>query len=155
LIIFVVLDSIIPLSKPQTGSELSVRLVQANIGNFLKIRSEKGDTDSYESVSKKYDRLSSVDNGFKPDLIVWPETAYPETFYGSSTEIKDIFKNIMDATGAELLIGGYDQDPNANLMDFHETIFNSSILISEGKFKTAYHKNILIPFGETLPFGPF
>ena len=30
-------------------------------------------------------------------------------------------------TGSEMLIGGYDQDPAANLMDFHETIFNSSI----------------------------
>ena len=40
------------------------------------------------------------------------------------------------------------------LSTFIETVFNSSILIRDGKFQTAYHKNILIPFGETLPFGP-
>jgi apolipoprotein N-acyltransferase len=39
-------------------------------------------------------------------------------------------------------------------MDQFESIFNASLLISEGKVKSIYHKNILIPFGETLPFGP-
>ncbi len=39
-------------------------------------------------------------------------------------------------------------------MDQFESVFNASLLISDDKVKSIYHKNILIPFGETLPFGP-
>ena len=90
----------------------------------------------------------------KPDLIIWPETAYPETFIGQKSVVADLFRNIEFATQSEILIGGYDQKPEASPLDFYESVFNASILISDGKVKTAYHKNILIPFGETLPFGP-
>lgn len=156
LVIFIVVNAAFPLKVPNFEKALNVRIVQANIGNFLKIQSEKGDSDSYESVAKKYERLSTETSAFKlkPDLIIWPETAYPETFIGQKSVVADVFRNIEYVTQSEILIGGYDQDPSANPMDFYETIFNASILISDGKVKTSYHKNILIPFGETLPFGP-
>jgi apolipoprotein N-acyltransferase len=60
----------------------------------------------------------------------------------------------MKRTGAELLIGGYDHNLSKPRHEFIEAVFNSSLLLSENKLKTSYHKNILIPFGETLPFGP-
>lgn len=155
LVVFVALNAISPLKDTLSDKTLSVRIVQANIGNFLKVSSEKGDKNSYEAINKKYLELSAVQNGFTPDLIVWPETAYPNTFVGSNTRLDFIFLDIMNLTKSEMLIGGYDQDPGRSPFDFLESVYNSSILMSEHKFKTAYHKNILIPFGETLPFGPF
>lgn len=154
LTIFVILNAIYPLTDKPSDNVIPVRIVQANIGNFLKVQSERGDENSFESIRKKYEELSMLNNGFKPDLIVWPETAYPNTFYGNQSQLAETFYRIMDTTGAEMLVGGYDQDMNKSPMDFIETVFNSSILISNGKVKSAYHKNILIPFGETLPFGP-
>jgi apolipoprotein N-acyltransferase len=68
--------------------------------------------------------------------------------------LSEKFLNIMNQSGSEMLIGGYDQDMTKSSVDFIESVFNSSLLLSEGKVKSIYHKNILIPFGETLPFGP-
>lgn len=153
--LFVVLNALFPLKDRYSETNLPVRIVQANIGNFLKVESEKGDENSFESIRNRYEELSSRDNGFKPKLIIWPETAYPNTFYGVETNLDSTFTTIMEKTGSEMLIGGYDQDPDKSPMDFIESVFNSSILLSEDKVKVAYHKNILIPFGETLPFGPF
>lgn len=155
LVLFVLINALSPLKDIQTNKTLPVRIVQANIGNFLKIASEKGDTNSYEAINKIYEDLSNTANGFDPKLIVWPETAYPDTFYGDKTKLAPIFENIMKTTGSEMLIGGYDQDMTKSPFDYIETVFNSSILLSDNKVKTSYHKNILIPFGETLPFGPF
>lgn len=154
LFIFVLLNACFPIKLPSTGQKLPVRIVQANIGNFLKVSSERGDVNSYKAISETYEKLSVADSGFKPHLIVWPETAYPETFYGSETQLSEIFLSIMEQTQSELLIGGYDQDTTKSSMDMIESVFNSSLLMNEGKMKSIYHKNILIPFGETLPFGP-
>lgn len=153
--LFVILNASLPLKNPSTGLNLPVRIVQANIGNFLKVSSERGDFNSFESISNTYEKISKNDNGFIPHLIIWPETAFPDTFYGSESQVKEIFQNITRETGSEILIGGYDQDLTKSPMDMVESIFNASLLISENKVKSIYHKNILIPFGETLPFGPF
>ncbi len=152
---FVLINALLPIKENPDAKILPVRIVQANIGNFLKVSSEQGDSNSFQEINRTYESLSSEKNGFTPKLIVWPETAYPNPFYGSQTRLDPIFLNITRATGAEMLIGGYDQDMTKSPMDMIESVFNSSILISEEKVKTSYHKNILIPFGETLPFGPF
>lgn len=153
--LFVVMNALLPLKDRYSDKSLPVRVVQANIGNFLKVQSETGDANSFQAIRLLYEDLSSRKNGFSPKLIVWPETAYPNTFYGRDTRVDGTFTRIMAQTGAEVLIGGYDQDPTKSPMDFIETVFNSSILMSDNEVKVAYHKNILIPFGETLPFGPF
>lgn len=153
--LFVVLNAVMPLKDRYTDKTLPVRIVQANVGNFLKVQSEKGDANSFQSIRQRYENLSITNNGFSPKLIVWPETAYPNTFYGEQTELEDIFHTITKETGSEILIGGYDQDMTKNSFDFIESVFNSSILIRDQKVASTYHKNILIPFGETLPFGPF
>jgi apolipoprotein N-acyltransferase len=151
--LFIVINAAFPLSTSSSKDLLSVRIIQANIGNFLKISSEKGDAHSFEAVYKSYLDLSLKDNGFKPELIVWPETAYPHTFQGKDPKIDPIFHEIMEVSDAEMLIGGYVEVAGRSSNDFYESVFNSSILLSAGTVKTSYHKNILIPFGETLPFG--
>lgn len=154
MVLFVILNASFPIQNPTSGRNLPVRIVQANIGNFMKVSSERGDSNSYETISETYENLSKKDNGFTPHLTIWPETAYPDTFYGSETQLNEIFTNITSATGSELLIGGYDQDLSKSNNDYFESVFNASLLIGNGKVKSIYHKNILIPFGETLPFGP-
>lgn len=154
LVVFISINALFPIQNPDKKAELPVRIVQANVGNFLKVSSERGDHNSIHSIVGRYKSLSSQDD-FSPKLIIWPETAYPDAFYGHLSQLNRVFLDIMDQTGSELLIGGYDQDLSKPTFDVIESIFNSSILLSEGKLKTSYHKNILIPFGETLPFGPF
>jgi apolipoprotein N-acyltransferase len=152
--LFFLFNITFPLSLPSTGRQIPVRVVQANIGNFLKVNSESGDQNSFDTIAETYQSLSMKENGFRPQLIIWPETAYPHTFYGFESMLSEKFLNIMNQSGSEMLIGGYDQDMTKSSVDFIESVFNSSLLLSEGKVKSIYHKNILIPFGETLPFGP-
>lgn len=155
LAVFLVINAALPLSKETGDKNLKVRIVQANVGNFLKVASERGDQNSFESINNDYFNLSTTENGFKPDLIVWPETAFSSSFYSTTTQIPQIFSDITAKTGAEMLIGGYVQDANKDMFDIIESVFNASVLIGDNKIKSSYHKNILIPFGETLPFGPF
>jgi apolipoprotein N-acyltransferase len=153
-VIFLGLNALFPLKIHGQG-KLNVRVVQANIGNFLKVASERGDQNSYESINRDYFELSTKETGFNPDLIVWPETAYSTSFYSNNSQVPQIFSDIIQKMdGAEMLIGGYVQDSSKDPFDIVESVFNASVLMSGSRIKTSYHKNILIPFGETLPFGP-
>ncbi len=155
LVIFVGFNTLYPARNPTNTPKLAVRIVQANIGNFMKISGEQGDDVSLDVITKNYQKLSTVQNGFVPKLIVWPETAYPHPFYGQQSELSPIFGETMKSQNAEMLIGGYEQDTSKTIFDMIESIYNASLLLSDDKIKASYHKNILIPFGETLPFGPF
>jgi len=150
--IFMVVNAALPLEFKASDKTLKIRIVQANIGNFLKISSEWGDENSLSSIINSYYDLSTVKNDFQPDLIIWPETAYPNEFTLKQDIVPKLFSDIMEETKAEMLIGGYIRNPDYTS---YETVFNSSILLSNNTMKASYQKNILIPFGETLPFGPF
>lgn len=153
--LFIAINAVFPIKNPD-GKKFNVRIVQANVGNFLKVQSEQGDQNSFESINRDYYNLSTRNNGFHPDLIVWPETAFSSSFYSNSKNIPQIFVDIMkQSEGSEMLIGGYVQDANKSAFDMIESVFNASVLMNGSEVKTSYHKNILIPFGETLPFGPF
>jgi apolipoprotein N-acyltransferase len=151
--LFFGINTLLPLKNSENERSLRVRIVQANIGNFLKISSEQGEAESLRSIISDYQKLSLQETGDRPELIIWPETAYPHSFYGLNSQLDEVFINIMKATGSELLIGGYDSGSSINSMDFFESVYNSSILMRGDKVQSVYHKNILIPFGETLPFG--
>jgi apolipoprotein N-acyltransferase len=138
---------------------LRVRLTQANIGNMLKISSEKGYKDAEKTVYERYKRLALKQaRGEKPRLIIWPETAYPELLMTKyMTTIGSIPKTVQEVTtqmDAYLFTGGYDRaDPKSN--GFFETQYNAALFFSpQANFLKVYHKSKLIPFGESLPFGP-
>lgn len=159
--VFLIINVSLPLKEYPRESEdaLKIRIVQANIGNFLKLSSEKG-LGIYEVYSRYRDlSLKSQDSTENPDLIIWPETAFPKLLSSGLMKISDsaippLFKEIIDDTKADLLVGGYDM-ANSDQISF-ESEYNTAFLFNhEGKFSDYYHKRILIPFGEHLPFGPF
>lgn len=150
LFVFTLANALTPLEIKESSQLLKARIVQANIGNFLKVSSEMGDESSLSSIITSYSDLSIGDNDFKPDLIIWPETAYPNEFSKDQSILPSLFNHIMETTGAEMLIGAYTRNPDYTS---HEVVYNSSLLFSDNRIKASYYKNILIPFGETLPFG--
>ena len=152
------------LSAPDNeNKQLSIRMVQANIGNFLKLTSEEGDANSVYEVLARYKNMST-DPTISPDLIIWPETAYPRTLYSkflqnNNSEIPNLFKEIMQFQNADLFIGGYDYDKLDNTSTF-EAEYNAAFLFKSSNqslpvYDKVYHKIILLAFGETLPFGIF
>lgn len=158
--IFIFLNFYFSLSwKPQLNKDskkINIRLVQANIGNFLKLDSENGDMNSITVINQRYYEMSTNPSEHPLDLIIWPETSYPTSLQSNLAPefIPSTLKKVVAATGAELFLGGYDHLDRFNLFQF-ETEYNTGFLIgTDGKLKDFYHKMKLIPFGEGLPFGP-
>lgn len=159
--VMIVLNFILPAPyKGPALPALNVRVVQPNIGNFLKIDSERGGSNSLKSVFDTYIELSGAPSNSPIDLIIWPETAFPTLL--SSEILKSnpehsipvTLDQIIDQTQAELFFGGYDLKPSRGFNDA-ESQYNSAFLFgNDKKLREVYRKIRLIPFGEGLPFGP-
>ncbi len=140
---------------------LHIRIVQPNIGNFLKIDSERGSINSLKNVFDNYIELSTSPSASPIDLIVWPETAFPTLISSDSLKqgpelqvIPPTIDEIIEKTHSELFFGGYDLKTSADNQSYEDQ-YNSAFLIgSNKKLKEVYRKMKLIPFGEGLPFGP-
>jgi apolipoprotein N-acyltransferase len=93
------------------------------------------------------------------DLLIWPETAYPFPIdsieaKNQAASIPEIIQDVSRKTGAELIMGGYDFNKNANINSIFESEYNTVFHFNRnGELKDTYNKIILIPFGETLPLG--
>ncbi len=141
----------------ESSESIRVKLVQPNVGNFMKIASEAGDNLALKDVFARYLELSTAADESAVDLIVWPETAYPRLIQSSAMKSAPaLVKRVMEQTGADVLTGGYDQNPRANLTTQFETEYNTAFLFKadDQSLSDSYHKMKLIPFGEGLPFGP-
>jgi len=149
-----------PLNNAPREKSLNIRVVQANVGNLLKTESEAGDAMAVSDVVERYRQLSLLESPQKLDLVVWPETAYPYPFRsdllkkGEDT-LPEVFHEILARTNAEILLGGYDSLSDNLYSERFETDYNAAFLLGVGgNLSQVYRKHILIPFGETLPFGP-
>lgn len=142
--------------------QLNLRLVQANIGNNLKIDAEKFEGTAANSVQELYTQLSLQDQ-VKADLIIWPETAYPrllstEAMKENIFSIPPSIQTTVANSQAALFTGGYDYSTNGDDNNYFENQYNTAFLFKLKNEQVAlddyYYKRELIPFGETLPFGP-
>jgi len=160
LSIFVVLNFLFSLEIPKEAeSKNHIRLVQGNIGNYIKVNSEKGKLFAVNEVVETFKTLSLKERSEQVDLIVWPETAFPRLLSTDAMKLNPqivpkIFKDTILESGAELFVGGYDKNKYDEF--FFESEFNTAFHFnSSAELKDYYHKMKLIPFGESLPFGPF
>ncbi len=159
--IFLIANLLTPIEwKPeQDQNPTRLRLVQANIGNFMKLKSESGDVLSLKEIYNRYLKLSTENIDEPIDLIIWPETAYPQLLNSAilrmnSTFMPNLIRHTTTKSKAQLFFGGYDKSKSDNL-NYYETEYNAAFLINEnGDLSDVYHKQLLIPFGEGLPFGP-
>ncbi len=164
VILFIILN---PFFIPETNTskriETNIRIVQANISNFLKIDSEKGTYASVGQVINRYKSLSNKPSPFSSalDIIIWPETAYPFSLRTnleqmSETDIPLVMTQIAINQNSNLFVGGYDSQRKNDDSSYFKTESNTAFHISDsGELLDHYNKQVLIPFGETLPFGPF
>ena len=158
---FVILNFIFPLQwNPENDSSPTrLRLVQANVGNFMKLQSESGDQRSIQEIYKSYLNLSTRGAQAPIDLVIWPETAYPQLLNSAILRMNPSFvpslvQQTTSLSVAPLFFGGYDKSKEED-GNYYETEYNAAFLINkEGTFNDVYHKQLLIPFGEGLPFGP-
>lgn len=124
--------------------------IQANIGDIEKLASEKGYRQASERVMRAYYDLSdeALKLTPKPEVLVWPETAFPSTF--RSPETSDDFARDKEMESwianrkVPIAFGGYDRDMRG-------LSYNAVFYLRPDGTDTRYTKTILIPFGEYIP----
>ncbi len=126
------------LQKKPSGASIKITIVQANIAQELKWNPRAA-----PEIIKRYLTLTKKASLNHPDLIVWPETAFP----GFIWESPELFENLKEFTARikiPLLLGVIRQ--------IGEDYYNSALLISaEGVVVEEYDKMHLVPFGEYIP----
>ncbi|MBM7556635.1 apolipoprotein N-acyltransferase [Halanaerobacter jeridensis] len=118
-----------------TKTNFRVGIVQPNIPQHKKL-----DSDYYSQLEKKLVRLSETEiQKNKPDLLVWPETAILRSY-----NLDRKFPYLKDYR-TPLYVGGFVRQGNGPL--------NSALLVNDqGEIVNRYSKNILVPWGEYVPF---
>lgn len=131
---------------------LRIGLVQHNMEDVEKSALKGLSVTAIRDILFKLKSMSKTLAAQSPDLIVWPETAYPFVFpFRKKTEtFGDGYANfVFDAVkelGVPLLFGGYESDTDRD--------YNSALLLgADGSAKDFYRKNVLLIFGEYFPLG--
>jgi len=119
-----------------------VSVVQGNIPQGL-----KWDTRYAKDILGTYADLTRRAAEDKPDLIIWPETAYPY-LVGRGDDPAEEISSLAKELGVPIL-AGVIYSPG-------DGYYNSAVLFSGGKgFERKYDKLHLVPWGEYVPFGGY
>ncbi len=126
-------------SESLEGKEkIKVALIQASIPQEI-----KWNPASWPFIMEKYLDLTKEAAGQKPDLIVWPETAFPG-FLWEAPELFADLKEFVSQIKIPLLLGIVTQR--------EESFYNTAVLIGKnGNVAGQYDKLHLVPFGEYIP----
>lgn len=134
----------------RVAPRLRAAIAQANIGNVEKLASERGNRATVMDVLRRYGELSDreVTGPRRPDLLVWPETAYPLAWgarrSADDEEVEQELKTYARERNVAMVFGGYHRAGG--------TEFNSAIALATDGSWSVYHKYVLVPFAETYPF---
>ncbi|MCY4644408.1 MAG: apolipoprotein N-acyltransferase [Bacteriovoracales bacterium] len=163
LALFLAANAFFPLPPYRGGEiELSTRIVQANIGSALKVAAEKGFEGANTYIENRYRHLSLKESAKPLDLIIWPETAVPNPLNShliarGRKGWPPFIEEVIRGSRAQMAVGVYDSTGSSrpHLPPYFESEYNALFHIGrDGELKGRYRKHRLIPFGETMPFGP-
>lgn len=120
---------------------INIRIVQPNIAQHLKWAPES----KYQAFAKHLE-ISSIKTGFRPDVIVWPESSIPFILSRESR-----MRSVMAETlpeGSYLITGAVRTEGNEGTQKFWNSV---QVLDDSGKIIAYYDKHHLVPFGEFVP----
>lgn len=134
-------------SPPQRGERpWRVAVVQGNID-----QSVKWNPAFQKKTVEIYRRLSRATFGFRPDLIVWPETAVP-FFFQDDGPLAQRVVSVPRDSGADLIFGS----PAYRMGEGPVRLYNRAFDLSPaGEVRGYYDKIHLVPFGEYVPLKKF
>ena len=153
ILFFILFSILFPVRNIGPHKLLNARIVQGNISSEDKIVSEGKNATKKDEVISTYEILSNEGLKENTDLIIWPETAYPEKVHPyidgkNNLLLPKRMKDFLNSTKKNLVYGSYIPNFQSNNFDF----FNSVIHSNYNSNNRIYHKNILMPFGEKIPF---
>ena len=128
--------------------------------SMLKVSLVSGDTPEYvkrdkayfNRLKERYRKLTLQAAKDHPDLIVWPESSTPGYIRGDPN-VLTYAKNITDTTHIPLLVGSSSRGKIRVGDEVIKKSLDGAFLVDgNGNIAFSYHKMILVPFGEYLPF---
>jgi len=126
------------------GTPLRIALIQGNIPQDM-----KWEPKFQEETVRSYTDLTLEGRSFRPELIIWPETATP-FFFQDSLSFRTRILDLARQMGAPLLFGSPAFDRKGREVQY----FNSAFLVSpDGRILGRYDKIHLVPFGEYAPLS--
>ena len=134
------------LNKPTSLLKEShlINVIQPNI-----IQAIKWKKTLKSNHHKKLIDLSKINhdkNNYLSTLNIWPETAFLGLYPRDKRLLQDLSKKFLNPQKNEFLFTG-------SIYKNQDNYFNSALLInSKTEIKNIYNKNILVPFGEFIPF---
>lgn len=124
---------------PTGDSKTRIALLQPNISLDM-----FRDPAAKERIVQRHLALSREALSQQPDVIIWPETAFPH-FYWESPALFDEVRAFARDNGVSLLIGLVDRQSDA--------YYNAAMLIGpDGDIVRTRAKKHLVVFGEYIPF---
>ncbi len=149
VVIFNLLGYLWSFHWPEGDGKLRVSIIQANIGNFEKFAAERN-SDFRMPITQKYYELTRRSLFYEPtpDLILWPETAFPANLHETVQDhhFQSQFRTFISSIEKPLLAGGYIELPNDG------PYYNSFFYFNKnGEILESYNKSHLLAFGEYLP----
>ena len=124
---------------------LRIAVAQGNIDQSLKWNPEL-----QEETLALYRNLSERSAGFKPKLIIWPETALPFFFQNNTALSREVFR-VAEKMNSNILFGSPAYTKDSKGMRY----YNRAYLISDKTIYNYYDKVHLVPFGEYVPLKRF
>jgi apolipoprotein N-acyltransferase len=124
------------------SGDTRVSILQGNVSQYKKFNK----TFSREILGT-YGALHEKAIKYKPELIVWPETALPAPLT-SDYSVNSFVMNLIKDSGAYQLMGSIEEN--------REFFYNSAYVIDpSGEISVPYRKMHLTPFGEYFPLRNF
>jgi len=127
-----------------TGA-IEIALLQGSIPLDIKWHN-----DSLDHNLRVYDSLATA--AAPADLLVWPETAVPAYLLADYRRTKAV-ASIAAKIRSPMLVGTLDYE---RIGDTGLRTYNAAIQFDpDGRHRKPYHKNKLVPFAETVPYGQY
>lgn len=128
------------IAPAPVGTEITVRIVQANVPQALKWR-----PDQRETIIERHLTLSVPDQvGY--DVLLWPETAVP-SYLAEDGDLRARIAEVLPP-GAILLAGAPRRVWHASEIGYRNAIIAVG---PDGRVLGTYDKHHLVPFGEYVP----
>jgi len=128
------------LGQNDPGASFKITVVQANIP-----QSDKWNPQEWPPILEKYLSLSQKALAAKPNLIIWPETAFPGFLWDAPGTYARV-KAFVAQARVPLLFGVITEE--------NDRYYNSVVLLgSSGQEILRHHKMHLVPFGEYIPLA--
>ncbi len=132
--------------KERSQKTIKIAIIQGNIDQSI-----KWNPLYQERTIDLYHQLTRKTYGFKPDLIVWPETSVPFFFQDKTRFSNKVFR-IAKESRADLIFGSPAYRREAMAIKYYNRAYQLSPM---GEISGYYDKVHLVPFGEYVPLKRF